>query len=163
MDPLDPIKAASHSNPYPYYATLRSRESQLEHDLALKLWVASKAGAVLEILHNPALVVRPPEQPVPKAVDHSAAGTIFGVMLGAASRDDALYVEAERFRLDRSEPAIVGFSSGKHQCPGEHIAQAIAAGAITYLLDSGMELSQHNIAWTYRPSPNARIPQFTTR
>ena len=85
------------------------------------------------------------------------------VMLGAASRDDALYVEAEQFRLDRSEPAIVGFSSGRHQCPGEHIAQAIAAGAITYLLDSGMELSQHNIAWTYRPSPNARIPQFTTR
>lgn len=387
MDPLDPIKAASHSNPYPYYATLRRREPQLEHDLALKLWVASKAGAVLEILHNPALVVRPPEQPVPKAIDHSAAGTIFGqlirmnegkyhhvartalevalqsadhttvsgiaqrrareaaavhgldaaqltewafdvpircigeligtpdwldltdrvrefvaclstlsspaqlataseaaevlqtrlqpiataipacpivrearshglaaqpttlpnplvsnlvglfsqtfeatagligncivtlmtnpdihtelrcrptqldafvrevsrydpsvqntrrfaasavrvgstlvqpgetilVLLGAASRDDALYVEAERFRLDRSEPAIVGFSSGRHQCPGEHIAQAIAAGAITYLLDSGMELSQHNIAWTYRPSPNARIPQFTTR
>ena len=387
MDPLDPIKAASHPNPYPYYATLRRREPQLEHDLTLKLWVASKAGAVLEILHNPALVVRPPEQPVPKAIDHSAAGTIFGqlirmnegkyhhiartalevalqsadrttvsgiaqrrareaaavhgleaaqltewafdvpircigeligtpdwldltdrirefvaclssqsspaqlataseaaevlqtrlqpiataipacpivrearshglaaqpttlpnplvsnlvglfsqtfeatagligncivtlmthpdihtelrsrptqvnafvrevsrydpsvqntrrfaasavrvgstlvqpgetilVMLGAASRDDALYVEAERFRLDRSEPAIVGFSSGRHQCPGEHIAQAIAAGAITYLLDSGMELSQHNIAWTYRPSPNARIPQFTTR
>ena len=46
MGPLDPIKAASHPNPYPYYATLRRREPQLEHDLALKLWVASKAGAV---------------------------------------------------------------------------------------------------------------------
>jgi len=81
MDPLDPIKAASHPNPYPYYATLRRREPQLEHDLALELWVASKAGAVLEILHNPALVVRPPEQPVPKAIDHSAAGTIFGQLI----------------------------------------------------------------------------------
>ena len=81
MDPLDPIKAASHPNPYPYYATLRRREPQFEHDLALKLWVASKAGAVLEILHNPALVVRPPEQPVPKAIDHLAAGTIFGQLI----------------------------------------------------------------------------------
>jgi len=385
MDPVDPIKAASHPNPYPYYATLRRREPQLEHDPALKLWVASKASAVLEILDNPALVVRPPGELVPKAIDHSAAGGIFGqlvrmnegeyhqiaktalevalqsadrttvsgiaqrrarevaamhgleaarltewafdvpircigeligmpdwldltdrvrefvaclsaqsspaqlaaaseaaevlqrrlqpiataipacpivqegrshglvaqpatlpnplvsnlvglfsqtfeatagligncivalitypdihtelrsrptqinafvrevsrydppvqntrrfaasavsvgsaqvqpgeailVLLGAASRDDALYAEAERFRFDRSEPAIVGFSSGRHRCPGEHIAQAIAAGAIAYLLDSGLSLSRDHIAWTYRPSPNVRIPQFT--
>jgi cytochrome P450 len=387
MDPADPIEAASHPNPYPYYATLRRKEAWLAHDPSLKVWVASKAGAVLEVLRNPALVVRPPEEPIPKAIDHSAAGAVFGqlvrmnegkyhhiaktalevalqttdratvtgiaqrraheaaaalgleansltewafavpmrcvgeligtpdwpdltdtvrefvaclstqsspaqlvtaagaaellqrrlqpiaaampaspivqearshglaahpttmpnplvsnlvglfsqtfeatagligncivnlithpdihtelrgrpaqvnafvrevsrydpsvqntrrfaasavrvgsvlvqpgeailVLLGAAGRDDALYAEAERFRLDRVEAAIVGFSSGRHQCPGEYIAQAIASGAITYLLDwGGMALSQDHIAWTYRPSLNARIPQFST-
>jgi cytochrome P450 len=386
MDPVNAIEAASHPNPYPYYATLRRSEASLVHDPSLKFWVASKAGVVLEVLHNPALVVRPPQEPVPKTIDQSAAGAVFGqlvrmnegkyhhiaktalevalqstdsatvsgiaqrravdaaaatqgleansltewafdvpmrcvgeligtpdwpdltdrvrefvaclsaqsspaqlataagaaevlqtrlqpiatanpaspivqearsnglaahptalpnslvsnlvglfsqtfeatagligncivnlithpdihtelrgnraqvnafvrevsrydpsvqntrrfaasavrvgsvlvqpgetilVLLGSAGRDDALYAEAERFRLDRAEPTIVGFSSGRHQCPGEHIARAIASGAITYLFDSGMALSQDHIAWTYRPSPNARIPQFS--
>jgi cytochrome P450 len=386
MDPVDPIQAASHPNPYPYYAALRRQEPLLWHHPELKLWVASRAGVVLEILRNPALVVRSPEEPVPEAISHSAAGAIFGqwvrmsegeyhhvtktalntalqsaadparvsriaqrhacaaaavhgleaarltgwafdvpircmgeligahnwpdltdrvrefvaclsaesspaqlataskaaevlqqrlqlistavsacpivrearsnglpaqpttlpnplvsnliglfvqtfeatagligncivtlithpgmeaelhgrsarinafvrevsrydpsvqntrrfatsavcvgssqvqpgeailILLGAASRDSALYVEPERFRLDRSE-AVVGFSSGRHQCPGEHIAQAIAAGAVAWLLDSGTPLSRDHMAWTYRPSPNSRIPQFTT-
>src|SRR5436190_10489703 len=81
MDPVNAIEAASHPNPYPYYATLRRREASLVHDPSLKFWVASKAGVVLEVLHNPALVVRPPQEPVPKTIDQSAAGAVFGQLV----------------------------------------------------------------------------------
>ena len=42
---MDPIIAATHADPYPYYAQLRAEGGLVFHQ-GLKLWVASSARAV---------------------------------------------------------------------------------------------------------------------
>jgi cytochrome P450 len=64
-----------------------------------------------------------------------AAGQAILVMLGGAQR---------------------GFGHGRHACPGQQLAQQVAAGCIEAL--RGAALPQ--LTWTYRASPNARIPEF---
>lgn len=49
-----------------------------------------------------------------------------------------------------------GFGHGRHACPGQQLAQHIAAGCLEAL--QGKPLPQ--LSWTYRTSPNARIPEF---
>ena len=49
-----------------------------------------------------------------------------------------------------------GFGHGRHACPGQQLAQQIAAGCIEAL--HGKPLPQ--LSWAYRASPNARIPEF---
>ena len=75
--PANPLVAATHPDPYPYYAAL-ARERPLYRDDALGLWIASGARAVTAILADPLCRVRPPGEPVPKALVGSAAGEVFG-------------------------------------------------------------------------------------
>lgn len=49
-----------------------------------------------------------------------------------------------------------GFGHGRHTCPGQQLAQQIAAGCLEAL--RGKPLPQ--LSWTYRASANARIPEF---
>jgi cytochrome P450 len=49
-----------------------------------------------------------------------------------------------------------GFGHGRHACPGQRLAQQIAAGCIEAL--RGKPLPQ--LTWTYRASANARLPEF---
>jgi cytochrome P450 len=74
--PRDPIAAVTHPDPYPYYADLVTRRP-LYRDDALGLWVASSAGAVSPVLASELCRVRPPTEPVPKALVGSPAGEIF--------------------------------------------------------------------------------------
>jgi cytochrome P450 len=76
IPPRDPIAAVTHTDPYPYYASL-VRERPLYRDEGLKLWIASGAEAVMAVLTSPDCRVRPPDEPVPKALLGSAAGEIF--------------------------------------------------------------------------------------
>jgi cytochrome P450 len=48
-----------------------------------------------------------------------------------------------------------GFGHGRHACPGHSLAETIAAAAIACLPPLPP------LAWHYRPSLNARIPEFT--
>ena len=75
--PPDPIAAVTFPNPYPYYAHLVA-EAPLYRDDALRLWVASSAAAVTGALTDDALCrVRPPGEPVPRALLGSPAGEVF--------------------------------------------------------------------------------------
>jgi cytochrome P450 len=49
-----------------------------------------------------------------------------------------------------------GFGHGRHACPGQQLAQQVAAGCIEAL--GGRPLPR--LTWTYRASVNARIPEF---
>jgi cytochrome P450 len=71
------------------------------------------------------------------------------VLLAAAGRDPAAQED--------SRSAAYGFGRGAHACPGQMLAQTIAAAAIEVLLRSGVPGA---LAWRYRPSVNARIPEF---
>jgi cytochrome P450 len=75
--PADAIAAVTHANPYPWYAVLRSGPA-LVRDERLRLWVASRADTVREILSHEALRVRPPAEPVPDAIRGTPAGDVFG-------------------------------------------------------------------------------------
>lgn len=75
------------------------------------------------------------------------AGQVILLVLAAASRDDA----------GGSHP--YGFGSGPHACPGQALATTIAAASIDALQGWGAWQGAA-AAWRYRPSVNARIPEF---
>lgn len=74
--PAHPLAAATHPDPYPYYAQLVT-ERPLYRDTALDLWVASSAAAVDAVLASDLCGVRPLTEPVPAALLGSAAGAVF--------------------------------------------------------------------------------------
>ncbi|KQX89392.1 cytochrome P450 [Variovorax sp. Root473] len=76
--PVDPVAAATHADPYPYYATLRDGPPLAWHD-GLRAWIASRADVVMQVLQvHGALRVRPAAEPVPRAILGSPAGEVFG-------------------------------------------------------------------------------------
>jgi len=75
--PGDAIAAVTHPNPYPWYAALRSAPALVRDD-GLRLWIASRADVVRDLLTNDALRVRPIAEPVPPAIAGTPAGEVFG-------------------------------------------------------------------------------------
>jgi cytochrome P450 len=73
--PTDPIAAVTFPDPYPFYAELVARP--LYRDETLGLWVAASAEAVTAVLASDLCRVRPPSEPVPRALVGSPAGEIF--------------------------------------------------------------------------------------
>ncbi|RON50241.1 cytochrome P450 [Pseudomonas frederiksbergensis] len=96
---MDPIIAATHADPYPYYAQLRAEGGLVFHQ-GLKLWVASSAAAVAAVLAHPDCQVRPTTEPVPKTIARGMAGEVFGRLMRMN--------EGERQRCPRSaiEPGL---------------------------------------------------------
>jgi cytochrome P450 len=74
--PRDPVAAVTHRDPYPYYAILAA-EKPFYRDEALGSWVASSAAAVTAVLTSDLCRVRPPAEPVPRAILGSPAADIF--------------------------------------------------------------------------------------
>ncbi|MBU6960224.1 cytochrome P450 [Pseudomonas sp. CVAP len=77
---MDPIIAATHTDPYPYYASLRA-EGGLSFHQGLGFWVASSAQAVAAVLAHPDCKVRPAHEPVPNAIAQGYAGKVFGQLM----------------------------------------------------------------------------------
>lgn len=75
--PDHPVAAVTHPDPYPYYAELVARQP-LYRDETLGMWVASSAAAVSAVLTSDLCRVRPPSEPVPRALLGSPAGDLFG-------------------------------------------------------------------------------------
>lgn len=69
-------------------------------------------------------------------------GQVILLLLAAASRDA------------RAEGRLFGFGHGLHACPGQQLAETIAAAALDCLS------AVPSVTWRYRPSVNARIPEF---
>ena len=84
--PRDPISAVVHPDPYPYYASLRL-DKPLHIDTALGLWVASSYETVRAALEHPALRVRPPAEPVPKALVGTPTGEVFARLVRMTDGD----------------------------------------------------------------------------
>jgi cytochrome P450 len=74
--PPNPIAAVTHPDPYPYYADLVAR-NPIYRDETVGLWVASSAKAVSAVLTSEICRVRPPAEPVPRALLGSPAADIF--------------------------------------------------------------------------------------
>ncbi len=86
---MTPLQAATHADPYAYYARLR-RQGELSFDVDLGLWIASRARTVEAVLAHPDCRVRPPHEPVPNAIAQGPAGQVFARLMrmneGAAHR-----------------------------------------------------------------------------
>lgn len=78
--PPDPLAAATHPDPYPYYREL-ARGRPFHRDAMLMLWVAAGPAEVAAVLSHPACRVRPPGQPVPPPLAQSPAGTLFARLI----------------------------------------------------------------------------------
>ena len=76
------------------------------------------------------------------------AGQAILVLLAATGRSAAAAAAQE---------GPPGYGHGIHACPGQALSQTIAAAALETLLLQGPPAS---FAWRYRPSVNARIPEF---
>lgn len=73
--------------------------------------------------------------------------------------DVVLLVLAAASRAPDARSQAFCFGHGAHACPGQTLAVAIAAAAIDTLLQA-QTLEQGMYTWSYRPSHNARIPEF---
>ena len=101
-------------------------------------------------------------EPTTVAGTRLAAGDTILVLLGSAHRDPALNPMPDRFDLARTERRLLGFGHGVHACPGQALAQAIAAAGLQTLRDTRLRTRQALPAqWRYRPSANGRMPVFS--
>jgi cytochrome P450 len=54
-----------------------------------------------------------------------------------------------------------GWGLGRHACPGERLSQALVARVLRHwLAEDPQGWRAATARWRYRPSPNARIPEF---
>jgi len=118
-------------------------------------------NALVALVRRPDLRTGPPESLVREVMRHDppvqntrrfapAAGIVAGVPV--AEGDAILVVLAA---------AALGFGHGRHACPGDALAEALAAGCLEALLEAGLDVEALAGRVRYRPSPNVRIPVFT--
>lgn len=88
------------------------------------------------------------------------AGDTVLVLLASANRDPYLNADPDSLLLERSNRRSLGFGSGRHACPGQQLALAIAAEAIWEWLQCQPSPSTQPCRWSYVPSLNGRIPKF---
>lgn len=82
------------------------------------------------------------------------------LLLAAAGRDERIHAQPDVFLLDRPDGPLLGFGHGRHACPGQSLAFVIATAALRHLLALPVALGAAGLVWDYRPSANARLPQF---
>ncbi|NIC04823.1 cytochrome P450 [Billgrantia bachuensis] len=78
--PANPLMAATHHDPYPYYAML-VEQRPFYRDNELNMWVATSAEAVSAILEHRDCRVRPVDEPVPSALLGTPVGDLFGSLV----------------------------------------------------------------------------------
>ncbi len=86
------------------------------------------------------------------------AGDAILVVFAAANRDPTLNRDPDRFDPARPERRLLTFGHGRHACPGEEIAAAIAVAGLDALLDRFTAWPERPAG--YKPSPNIRMPRF---
>ncbi|MCP2071910.1 UNVERIFIED_ORG: cytochrome P450 [Pseudomonas lini] len=135
---MDPIIAATHPDPYPYYANLRAAGG-LTFDPQLNLWIASSAEAVCAVLHHPDCHVRPAHEPVPKAIAEGPAGHVFGRLMrmneGEQQRCPRAAIAPRLQDIDPQQvEALVRARFFKEGAEGLHQAQFIGPASVVAAL-----------------------------
>jgi cytochrome P450 len=117
--PRDAIAAVTHPDPYPYYRDLVAR-TPVYRDEALGLWVVASATAVRAALTSELCRVRPPAEPVPRALVGSAAGEIFAGLV--RMNDGAVHAALK----PRVSAMLAGFDPRAVVEHARHHARALA-------------------------------------
>ena len=90
------------------------------------------------------------------------AGDSLLLLLAAANRDPTLHAQPERFDPARAPAMLFTFGHGRHGCPGQRMALAIAAAALAQLKGEGLDPRDVLRPVQYRRSLNARVPELRT-
>ncbi|MEX5510045.1 cytochrome P450 [Pseudomonas paralactis] len=88
------------------------------------------------------------------------AGDTILLLLAAANRDPCANPDPDSFLLKRAQRRTLSFGSGRHQCPGQPLALAVASEVISAFLHRKPGSNACAYRWRYLPSLNGRIPQF---
>ncbi|MBI6635466.1 cytochrome P450 [Pseudomonas paralactis] len=88
------------------------------------------------------------------------AGDTILLLLAAANRDPRANPDPDSFLLKRAQRRTLSFGSGRHQCPGQPLALAVASEVISAFLHRKPGSNACAYRWRYLPSLNGRIPQF---
>jgi cytochrome P450 len=88
------------------------------------------------------------------------AGDQILVVLAAANRDPAHWTRPHQFNPDRADRHSFTFGAGRHACPGQAIAIAIAVTGVQALVAHGLDIASLAGPVEYRRSVNSRIPLF---
>ena len=128
--PADPVSAATHADPYPYYAELRAGPPLVWNE-KLHAWVASRADVIEPLLlAHGALRVRPAAEPVPRAIVGSPAGEVFGHLV---RMNDGAAHQAHRPALQR---ALAGLDLGAVRTAASRVARDVPAQPLSDTLFS---------------------------
>jgi len=126
----DPVAAATHADPYPFYAGLRAGPP-LAWNERLHAWVASRADVIESLLlAHGALRVRPAAEPVPRAIVGSAAGEVFGHLV---RMNDGAAHQAHRPALQR---ALAGLDLDAAHSAALQVARSVPAQPLSDALFS---------------------------
>ena len=121
-DPVDPIAAVMHPDPYPYYRML-AQHTGLTWDAGLHLWVAAHPVLVRHIMTHPDCRVRPPHEPVPTRLA-GPAGDVFGAL---ARMNDG---EAHAARRSAVDHVLAAWTSDSVAHRARKVATMLAARGI---------------------------------
>lgn len=125
--PNDPIAAATHPDPYPYYAALAT-QMPLSHDRTLDMWIAAGAEAVTAVLGSTHCRVRPPTEPIPAHLLGSPVAEVFPHLVrmsdGTTHHARKRAVSATLAQMDRGH--IAAQSDRWAQSLGDRDALALA-------------------------------------
>lgn len=80
------------------------------------------------------------------------------VLLASANRDPEANSAPDNLLLERARRKSYTFGGGRHECPGQQLALAIASRAVHWWLLRGT--TSRSTEWAYLPSLNSRIPYF---
>ena len=128
--PADPVAAATHADPYSYYAELRA-DPPLVWNETLRVWVASRADVIESLLlAHVALRVRPAAEPVPRAILGSPAGEVFGHLV---RMNDGTAHQAHRPALQR---ALAGLDLDTVHSAALQVARGVTAPSMSDALFS---------------------------
>ncbi|MBB5608438.1 MULTISPECIES: cytochrome P450 [unclassified Janthinobacterium] len=84
-------------------------------------------------------------------------GQMILVLLASAGHDASVHAEPGDFVLQRPVSPMLTYGHGRHACPGQQLAQTMAAACLQAWADA---LAGMPLGWRYQPSLNARIPVF---
>jgi cytochrome P450 len=131
-EPAHARAAASHPNPYPYYARL-AVEAPLYREAASGTWIATSAATVTAVLTSPLCVMRPVAGPVPDALAGTAVAEIFRRLLRV--RDGAAHCSHRRMTtaaLDSVDMARLAWvTQAEAAALAETIEPECSSGAVT--------------------------------
>jgi len=81
------------------------------------------------------------------------------VVLASANRDEQVFEDGDRFRIDRANSSDhLSFGAGVHACPAHRYAAALAADALRAFFREGRRVALLEDDIAYAPMVNARLP-----
>lgn len=137
MTTLDnPLMAATHYDPYPYYAML-VEQRPLYRDNKLNLWVATSAEAVTAVLEHRSCRVRPQAEQVPVALRGTPVGEIFA--------------------------KLVRMTDGESHCPLKQVVLTTTASLERDMTANQSEICAAHLLQNIDPLKHSGLTEFTLR